>query len=81
MNGCKYCVLLVFNAVILAIVLCVAVASYHDNAVTRRRCDTMGERIAEMLREQERQNASIRQIKTDSAIAFRIATRGEFVKE
>ena len=78
MNGCKYFCLVVFNALILAIVLCVAVACYHENAVTRQRCDAMGASLAEMLIEQERQNATIREIKTDSAIALKIAISGEF---
>ena len=81
MNGCKFCGLFLLNVLIFAIALFVAGACFHDNAITRRRCEEMGASIAEMIKEQERQNANIRQIKTDSEIVLRLAAGGEFVED
>lgn len=54
------------------------VACYHDNRITRERCDRMSASILEMRQELEAQNAQVRQVKTDGEIILRIVAGGDF---
>lgn len=53
-------------------------ACYHDNRITRERCDRMSASLCEMRQELEAQDAEVRQIKTDGEIILRIVAGGDF---
>lgn len=78
MKKAAYIIALVVSVLLLAFSVFNWAACYHDNRITRERCDRMSASLCEMRQELEAQDAEVRQIKTDGEIILRIVAGGDF---
>ena len=77
----KYFVLTMLNFILLFIALVMIAGCIHDNKVLRGYNEQLRQNMLELRQENERTEAQMRQVKTNSDIVLRMVTEGMFLEE
>lgn len=77
----KYFVLTMLNFILLFIALVMIAGCIHDNKVLRGYNEQVRKSVLELKQENERTEAQMRQVKTNSDIVLRMVTEGMFLEE
>ena len=77
----KYFIMTMLNFILLFIALVMIAGCIHDNKVLRDYNDQLRQSVLDLRQENERTEAQMRLVKTNSDIVLRMVTEGMFLEE